>query len=234
MSTALANLPTGGALQIGDDDIYAELAKGSDFIKSMKLYTKGKAIDKGLIGPGRYGVYEGKEEITDLGKVIDLLVLARRPFAIDMSDRENIVRCYDTSDPVFADIRARSGERDSGCQAGVDLLVFERSTATFYTWFMGSKSALKAASELYGYMPVSEAQAEKLGVEPRGPVPATCSVKLIEGRFSYHVPVIQKCSTPFTNLPAEEAIVETITKFLNPRTDKVEEADESEVADRAR
>jgi hypothetical protein len=234
MSNALATIPTGGALQIGGDDIYAELAKGSDYIKSMKLYTKGKAIDKGQIGPGRYGVYEGKDDITDLGTSIDLLVFARRPFAIDMSDLENIVRCYDTSDPVFAEIRAKSGEQNSGCQSGVDLLVFERSTASFYSWFAGSKSTLKAASELFGYMPIPQEVADAKGIESRGPLPVTCKVKLVEGRFTYHVPVVQKCSTPFTNLPAESVIVDALTKFLNPRTDQVESAEEGEIAGRAR
>ena len=234
MSTALAPVTAGVPMQMGDDSLFADLAKGVDYAKSLKLYTKGKAIDKGLIAPGRYGVYVSKEEITDLGTSIDLVVWARRPFAIDMSDKENIVRNYDPTSDAFADIRERSKEKNSGRQCGVEFLVFERATGEFYVWFCGSKSTLRAASELYGYMSVDEATAEANGEEPRGPLPVSCGVRLIEGQFSYHVPTLNKCSTPFTNLPEEVVIVEQITKFLNPKTDNVEEADESELAGRAR
>jgi len=234
MSTALAPVSAGVPMQMGDDSLFTDLAKGVDYAKSLKLYTKGKAIDKGLIAPGHYGIYVSKDEIIDLGTSIDLVVWARRPFAIDMSDKENIVRCFDAASETFADIRERSGEKNSGCQCGVEFLVFERATGEFYAWFCGSKSTLRAASELYGYMAVDKTTAQANGVDARGPLPVSCGVRLVEGQFSYHVPTLRKCSTPVSNLPKEPVIVEQITKFLNPKTESVEAADESELASRAR
>jgi len=88
----LTQLPS---TQLGSDEAYAELAKGGDFLKYIKLYSKGKDIDKGKIRPGRWGIPESEDEIIDLGDSIDVLPLARRPKALDMSDKTAIVMSYD-------------------------------------------------------------------------------------------------------------------------------------------
>ena len=62
----------------------------------MQLYTKGKAINKGQVRPGCYGIPEG-EEVIDLGDTIDILPLARRPKAIDMTDKDAVIVSYDPS-----------------------------------------------------------------------------------------------------------------------------------------
>ena len=87
-NTALVpvNLEQLPSTQIGGDDLYAELAKGGDYLGRMQLYTKGKAVNKGLIPPGHYGIPERDDEIIDLGTTVDIIPLARRPKAIDMTD----------------------------------------------------------------------------------------------------------------------------------------------------
>ena len=237
MSTALALAPVSANVptQMGDTSVFDALAKSSGgFLKGLKLYSKGSAIDKGQIAPGHYGVYISKEEILDLGTSIDLVVWCRRPFAIDMNDKKNLIRSYDPASEEFQAIQEKTKEKNSHCQAGIEFLVYERSTSEFYVWFCGSASALRAAGELAGYMPVDELTATSEETEVRGPIPVNCSVRLIEGEFTYHVPVIDKSTTPFTKLPEEKEIVDQITKFCNPKTDKVEAADESEQTSRAR
>ena len=39
---------------------------------------------------------------------------------------------------------------------------------------------------------------------------------------SWHVPDVQSCSVPFTNLPAMEVIVDEINKFLTAKSGEVE------------
>ena len=99
MSTDTAMVPVNfdhiPSTQIGTDDQFAELAKGGDYLARMQLYTKSKANLKGLIPTGHYGIPESDEEIIDLGDSVDLLPLARRPKAIDMSDMEALVVSYD-------------------------------------------------------------------------------------------------------------------------------------------
>ena len=121
------NLDQLPSTQIGTDDQFAELAKGGDYIGRMQLYTKSKANMKGLIPQGHYGIPESDEEIIDLGDSVDLLPLARRPKAIDMTDMEALVISYDMESEEFKRIAAKSTESDSHCQYGPSFLVYERS-----------------------------------------------------------------------------------------------------------
>ena len=80
----LSQLP---ATQTGSDAIYRELAKGGDFLRYLKLCSKDKYTNANKIANGHWGIPGTDEDIEDLGDAIDLLPLARRPKAIDMSDK---------------------------------------------------------------------------------------------------------------------------------------------------
>lgn len=219
----LTQLPS---TQVGaDDSVYDELAKGQDFLGRLQLYTKGKAIDKGLIRPGHYGIPESDEDIIDLGDAIDLLVLARRPKALDMSDKEAIIVSYNNESQEFKRIAAKSMEKESNCMYGPSFLVFERTSGRFLEFFAGSKSTRSEAKKVYPFLPLTAADIQARGlteVEPHGPLPMTLKSKLVEkGSWSWHVPVVVKCSVPFDNLPADKAIQE-IVKFVSPKEDGVE------------
>src|SRR5689334_12877813 len=158
MSTEIAKVDYSTlSTQVGGNDVYDELAKGGDFLARLQLYTKGKAIDKGLIKPGHYGIPVSEDEIIDLGESIDLLVIARRPKAIDMTDKEAIIVVHDHTSAEFQRIAATSLEKESHCMYGPSFLVFERSTAKFYEYFCGSKSTRTEAKKIYPFMPLSQA-----------------------------------------------------------------------------
>ena len=143
MSNELATLDLNQlpSTQLGSDEAYTELAKGGDFLKYAKLYTKGKPIDSGLIPPGHWGTPETDEEITDLGNSIDILPLARRPKALDSSDKSAVIVSYDETSEAFQQIKAQSDVKDSGCQHGISFLVIERSTGQFLELWLGNKSS---------------------------------------------------------------------------------------------
>jgi hypothetical protein len=217
------------SVQIGTDEDFAEIAKSSDFLGRLQLYTKGKAVNRGLVRPGHYGIPEGDEEVIDLGDCIDIIPLARRPKAIDMSDTEAVICVYDVKSAEFQRIQAQSAEKESHCMYGPSFLVYERSTGRFLEFFCGSKSARSEAKKIFPYLPLTEAaikaMAEKgddvTGLVPHGPLPVTLKSKLVEkGSYSWHVPVAVKCSTPFTKLPKPEVIVKEITRFLTIQGDQ--------------
>jgi hypothetical protein len=220
MSTEIAKVDYSQvpSTQVGGDEVYDDLAKGGDFLARLQLYTKGKAIDKGLIKPGHYGIPVSEDEIIDLGESIDLLVIARRPKAIDMTDKEAIIVVHDHNSAEFQRIAATSLEKESHCMYGPSFLVFERSTGKFYEFFCGSKSTRTEAKKVYPFMPVSQADIEARGltdVEPHGPLPVTLKSRYVEkGSFSWHVPVVQKCSVPFKNEPKGDAVIKEIGRFL--------------------
>ena len=228
----LTQLPS---TQLGNDEAYTELAKGGDFLKYIKLYSKGKDINKGTIRPGRWGIPEAEDEIIDLGDSIDVLPLARRPKAIDMSDRSAIVVSYDEASPGFKQIAAKSLEKESGCQYGVSFLVIERSTGRFLEVFFGNKSSRPEAKKLYAYLPLSQADidrraaagADVSALEPHDPMPVTLKIRLAEDKKgnSWHVPLVVKCSMSIKT-PATAVVVKEIGKFLAPKSDGVEKVEE--------
>jgi len=199
----------------------AEVSKGSDFIPRLQLVTKGKYVDTGKIGPGRWGVPQsGGEEIIDLGDQIDIIPFAVRAKAIDMSDRDAIVAVYDTKDPEFQ--RIKTAPKNTGCMWGPSFLVLERATGKLYELFFGNASGRMEAGKLRPFLPTADNQ----GV----PSAASLGIRYKSTKeYGWHVPVVTKCSEPFDpdNCPAGDILNAEVEKFNNPSkgAEKVAEAD---------
>ncbi len=243
MSDATAMVPVNfdqlPSTQIGTDNQFAELAKGGDYIGRLKLYTKSKDAVKGLIQDGHYGIPESDEEITDLGESVDILPLARRPKAIDMTDMEALVISYDMESEEFKRIAAQSVEADSHCQYGPSFLVYERSTGRFLEFFCGNKSSRRESGKVFPYLPLTQADIDAKAaagnpvgdLKPHGPIPITLKVKVAENHKGiWHVPRVTQCSTPFTRLPSDEAIRREIDRFLAVKDNGVEKVQDARPA----
>ena len=233
------NLDQLPSTQLGTDDQFAELAKGGDYLGRMQLYTKSKANMKGLIPQGHYGIPESDDSIIDLGESVDLLPLARRPKAIDMTDMEALVISYDMESEEFKRIAAKSTESDSHCQYGPSFLVFERSTKRFLEFFCGNKSSRIEAKKLFPFLPLSQADIDAKAengnavgdLKPHGPIPVTLKTKVAENRKgTWHVPVVVMCASPFTTLPSDDVIRREITKFLTVKDNGVEKVQDNRPA----
>lgn len=190
------------------------IAQPTEYLARIQLFTKGKAIDEGLIKPGHYGIPQtGGDDVTDLGAEIDVMVFALRPKAMDVTDVNNIRVCYDINDPLYEEITSMS----EGGLYGPSFLVYERSTQAFYELFFCNKSARKVAPALYPFLPINAAAASELGCEPHGPLTATLGVRYATGaKGKWHTYTVKNCSVPFSTEPTVEDAVEQITKFLNP------------------
>ena len=226
------NLDQLPSTQIGSDDQFAELAKSTDYIGRLQLFTKGKAVNKKLVGPGNYGIPSG-EEVDDLGDTIDIIPLARRPKAIDMTDDEAIIVNYDPEAAEFKRIAAKSLEKESHCMYGPSFLVFERSRGLFLEFFCGNKSSRSEAKKIYPYLPLTQADIDAKAakgddvsdLQPHDPLPLTLKSRLVEkGTYSWHVPVVMKCSTAFTNFPKQDRVNKKIVTFLTVKDNGVQRA----------
>jgi hypothetical protein len=229
--------------QLGSDAQFMELAKSTDYLQRLQLFTKGKAINKKLVGPGNYGIPVSDDEVTDLGDCIDVIVLARRPKAIDMTDDEAIIVNYDPESEEFKRIAEVSLEKESHCMYGPSFLVYERSQNCFLEFFCGNKSSRSEAKKIYPYLPLSQAdidakasRAEDVSdLKPHGPLPLTLKSRLVEkGTYSWHVPVVVKCQTQFTKVPPMERIVKEINDFITIKDNGVERAVAKSGGERAR
>ena len=142
-------------------------------------------------------------------RTIDVLPLAKRLKALDLSDKEAIIANYDPKSDEFKDIAARSEETDSNCMYGTSFLVFERTTGRFLELFFGTKSARPIAGDLAVYLALSQADIDRKAaagadvsqMKPHGPQPCTLKARLAKNKrgHSWHVPDVQECSTPFSN-----------------------------------
>lgn len=245
MSTALSTLDHNllPLAQIGTDEELQSLARSADFLGRLQLYTKGKAIDKGKIRPGHYGIPGSGEEITDLGDTIDIIPFGRKTKAIDMSDKEAIIVSYDMSSAEFKRIQAQAQEKESNCMYGPSFLVFERASGRFLEFFCGSKSTRGEAGKIYPFLQLTQTEIDRraeMGIdvskmEPHGPLPLTLTSRLVEkGSYSWHVPVAHECSLDFDNLPALEIIVNEINRFVTLKGDGTEKVQEGDKKRRAR
>jgi len=188
-------------------------------LNGQQLFTKGEAIDTGRIRPGHWGIPEGESEIIDLTDSVDVLPLARRPKALDMSDKSAVIANYDETSAEFKRIAARSMEQGSGCQYGVSFLVYERTSRRFLELFFGNKSSRPEAKKLYSYCLINQADIDRkaaagqdvTGLVPHGPIAVTLKVRIAKNKKgSWHVPVVVKCSVPFQSVPSNETFVKEI------------------------
>lgn len=203
-----------------------EVAKYStaQFLRRVQLVTKGKLVDQQIVAPGNYAIPDD-DTAEDLGDHIDVLVLAVRHKAMDTNVSPPVVS-YDAGSELFKEIVTKAGTKDSGCMFGPSFLVFERKTAQFLELFLGNESGRQEAKKLVTFLPVSEEVAKATGLTAQGPQVCTLRSRFIKKpRYSWHVPVANKCSTPIENLPPLEEIVAEINKFLNPKTQEAEVAD---------
>jgi hypothetical protein len=201
--------------------IAAPASEVPSFFPRIQLYTKGSAIDQGLIRPGHYGIPDG-EAVIDLGPAIDVVPLAVLEKALDVSNRDKIVTVFGEDKPEFARIKADSEVADSGCMYGPVFLVLERTTGKFYELFANSKSSRRELEKLKNYLPVNDTAAAQLGIEARNAAPANLSAKFVKKpRYSWHAPVACPSNASFTKIPDLKVVIESIQQFLdqaNPKT----------------
>jgi len=238
MSNALAtvDLTQLPSTQIGNDEAYTELAKGTEFLGYIKLCSSDKYVKRNKIPNGHFGIPKSKEEIEGLGESIDILPLARRPKALDLSDLSAIVTSYDETSPEFQAIKAKSTKKDSGCQWGVSFLVVERSTGRFLEMFFGTASGRPEAANIFPYLPISQADIDRRAaagvnvdsLEPHFAQPVTIKSKFAEDKqgHAWYKPEVIKCSTPFNKIPPTKAIVQEIGRFLSAKSGGVEKVPE--------
>jgi hypothetical protein len=206
-----------------------EVAKATNFLARIQLISKGQYVDTGKIGAGRWGIpLPGGEEIEDLGEVIDVVPFCYRPKAMDVSDREAIIVNYDPTSDEFK--RIQTAPKNTGCMWGPSFFVLERSTGKLYELFFGNKSGRAEAGKLKNFLPTEANKGQA--------APARLSIRYKKGKdFGWHVPVITKCSEPFTKESIKvtgEQIQEEREKFLNPPKEEIETVKEGEAEGQGR
>jgi hypothetical protein len=205
----------GGDMAIvqSEEDLLA-VAGSSAFLPRVQLFgSSSDAAKEGKIPVAHWGLVRGKDQLEDLGKEFNCLVITGRVKALDLSG-EQIVTSYDHKSDTFKSIQERSATSESKCMYGPEFLIYVPDSKTYATVFLSSKTARGEARSLHARLRKA----------------ATFKSQLIEGkRFKWHGPVFTPCSTPF-DLPPVEEIKEQADKFLKPQTDGPELAPTGDAA----
>lgn len=205
----LINTAEMGAVQKYDDKAFESAAAGGKYLPRLSLLTSNsKACKAGEFPVNNYALTTGDINV-DLGKEVDVLVIAWRPKAIEMG--EAVITVYDTNSPEWTRISEKSETKDSGCMYGPEFLVYVPSKKKFATFFLGSKSSRKEAPAVKAFLQGA----------------ATLKSKKIETpKYTWFCPQAVACSTPF-DIPAMEDIKAELEKFNNPPAQEVEKAPEA-------
>jgi hypothetical protein len=216
----LIPIDVGGTLIESNDEALLAVSESGGFLPRVQLYGgNSDAVKEGKIGVANYGLVRGKDQLEDLGKEVDVLVIAGRVKALDISNTDAIVTSYDHKSDTFKDIAGRSGTQNSGCMFGPEYLIYVPSAKSYATFFLSSPTARREARSIHARLRKA----------------ATLKSQLIVGKkFKWHGPVITPCTTPF-ELPPVEEMTKQAEAFLNPKTTGPELATESkEGEERAR
>jgi len=192
----------GGDLIVAQDaELLGDLSAGKGFLPYLQLFTlKSGAVAEGKIQGGHYGLIRDGN-ITDLGKEINLYLLAVRPRAF-FKDGNNVSVVFDREDAEYKRIEGLQANKVEGAMAGPEVLCWLPAEESFCTFFCGSPT-LKKESRNWG---------KYLGKEP-----LTLKAKLIDnGKHKWHGPVTVPHSGTLAPTPTPEEVTEELKKFKNP------------------
>lgn len=182
------------------DDQYDQVASAGGFLPRMQLFIANSALVKeSKIPMNHYGLVAAKDNVDDLGKEVDVLLIAWRPRALDTSDKNNIRASSIIASELFQEIKEKSGETNSGCLFGPEFLIWIPSRDKFAGILFGSKSARMEARNVQQFI-------QK---------PCTFKSRLIKtSAYSWQAMVVSGCSSPM-EIPIKEKLLEVADDFLN-------------------
>lgn len=190
-----------------DENEYAGLAGGMEFLPRLQLSGATSDLAKeGKVPIGTYTLVETKEKYTDLGKQINVFILGLRLKALEISKTgDGISSFYDPKSDDFKRIANASQDRDSGCLAGPEFLVYIPSQKRFATFFMASKSMRNEAPSVKALLGKA----------------ATLQVAMAENKKKqkWHVPKTLPCTIPL-DPPDQTEFASVSNKFRNPVSSK--------------
>lgn len=214
-TTALAGVQTSDMMAAGfDEKDYANFASSIEFLPRLQLCGASSNLCKeGKQPVGTYATVKDKENHTDLGKQCNVFVCGLRLKALEIIEgtgpQAGIFSFFDPKSDEFGRVAKLSLEKDTGCLAGPEFLVYIPATKQFATFFMASKSMRNEA-------PAIKALLGKA---------CTLTISLAENKKKqkWHVPKALPCSIPL-DPPNNDDLQAQLLRFKNPVSSNVKKA----------
>lgn len=217
MSTDLVPFELDALPVVTDEELGAisDVKSGRAYLQRLQLAASSCDLCKtGKVMPGKWVIPTGDGECTVLGETADVLPIAVRNKAMDMTDKANIIASFDPECDEYKRIKAQKKRS----YHGQSYLVIERKTGELLELYFGNASGREESDKLKPFLP-----------RPGRPSQvATLGARFIEGKdYSWHAPTIKKCSEPFTSGPDVKLIIAEKEKFMNPKEAEVEVEEET-------
>lgn len=209
---------TGANIAKYDDSQFEDLVASKGWLPRLQLMTaNSNKCQEGTFPINNYALIRD-QSYTDLGKEVDVGVVAWRPKALDTSG-DQVVTSFDPKSELYQAIAKRADTiANSGCMHGPEFLVWVPHHG-FATFYMGGKSTRREAPK----------------IKERMNTTCTLSSKKAKTKmYQWQTPIIGDCTTPLDELPDANEAREEIEKFLNPPESDVEAVEEVSEEGRAR
>ena len=215
----LVTMDDNALVAAGSDELFEAIKSSQAYLPRLQLMTANSEKCKSGEFPINHYARVHDSDFRDLGATVDVLIIAFRPLAIETTVEGDVITCLDPKvvdgKPTgnFARIQKEADKPGmNGCMYGPQFLVWVPSAQEFMTYYMASKTARRASSQVKARMKDS----------------ATLGSQKIEGKeFTWYGPTCQACSTPF-EMPTAEEVQEAVQPFLNPPEPEVTVADAGE------
>lgn len=204
-------------LHVEDDGDFKSLAKNVSFLAGFKLFNaQSGAVMRRKIAAAHFGLVKGKDDIHDFGDSVDIIPIAHRFKAVLKHEGEYLSYYKRKSEPFLRAEAMAKADKQSGCMAGIEFLIWIPELSVFSLWYCFTTSTLGAADSI---------QAQYLK-------PTTVKSRLVETKkFSWFEPEILRCSTELAP-PTDEQLTDELTRFRNPKEATVEVDENSASQDR--
>ena len=206
--TANTLIPSGTVPQTDTSKVMS-VSKNKEYLPRLKLCgSQAGECQRGLVGIGHYALIKSREDVEDIGDDFDVIVLAGRAKAVQLSDPP--IQSFDPECALFKDLQEESTKKDSEAMYGPEFLVYIPDLQVYATFFLCNPTGRRCAPDVSARMNSG----------------ANFGSRLIETKkYKWHGPVIKDCGAPL-EVPELDMITEVATKFLNEKDSKVEVAEE--------
>lgn len=200
-----------------------KLLSNADYLPQVRVYgSQNEVVKEGLFPMGHFGLYITKDNIIDLGKSFDCLVITDRPRAMIITSAKP-VSYYDPESEEFNHVLAQSNAGKQGYAAGYEYLLWVPSVKQLGLFLMGSKTLRSRSAAVQALLHDEQGQP----IEDLEQRIITFKMELVRGKvrdketkeikeFTWHAPEVFKCSTPIDLPEIDDKFKKQVEDFKNP------------------
>lgn len=181
------------------------VAKNKEFLSRLKLCgSQAGEFQRGLVGLGHFALIKTREDIKDVGDSFDILIVAGRSKAVQLSDPP--IQSFNPDCALFKDLQEEASKKDTEALFGPEFLLYLPDFQSYATYFLCNATGRVFAPDML--VRVGDA--------------AILSSYLIETKkYKWHGPALEDCGEPLEIPPLAE-IAEVGAKFLAEKDTVVE------------